>query len=134
MKQSVWKPPFINRPIQIRYVPVNKCVNKPPTFPRSRDPYFLAMERRVEEFVQEEHDYEEMMKDVYERRIPPPPPPNTPHPSTLSIKEGAKGFGLLRKDEGVAKILSINNEGAAEVIWTDQQIRVACIQLKHPFL
>lgn len=97
MKQSVWKLPCVRE----RFSSKKHVISNKPSFPRkdtrSRDPYFLAMERRVEEFVQEEHDYEEMMKDVYERRIHPPPPPDS-------------------------------------LCWTDQQIRVACIQLKHPFL
>ena len=165
MKQTVWKKtPYVRE----RFSNFRKKHMLPikPAFPikdtRARDPYFLAMERRVEEFVQEEHDYEEMMKDVYERRAPPPP--NTPHPGTLLKKDAAvaveglsrKDEGISRKDEGVAKILSINNEGAAEVLsrkdggvavilsnkegaegsrlWTDEQIHIACVQLKHPFL
>ena len=99
MKQTVWKKtPYVRE----RFSNFRKKHMLPikPAFPikdtRARDPYFWAMERRVEEFVQEEHDYEEMMKDVYERRIPPPPPDS--------------------------------------LCWTDQQIHVACIQLKHPFL
>lgn len=89
MNQTVWKKtPYVRE----RFSNFRKKHMLPikPAFPikdtRARDPYFLAMERRVEEFVQEEHDYEEMMRDIYDRRIPPPP--NTPCPGTLLKKEG----------------------------------------------